>query len=140
MTKSRKLTMTLPLSDLRRETSNAILVRVDADECWLPLSQIKVLKFANGTLLVELPAWLADDRDITHLCRGAHEVEEAVLDAMWKNLHGGIEAVQDNPGSASAWATLKRLIQAARLVGLDVTLESLAGNRFPRWARDQFCD
>jgi hypothetical protein len=54
-----------------RQTDMAILFRADdwqedgSDDTWLPKSQICVIQDVDGKVEIELPEWLADDKEMT---------------------------------------------------------------------------
>ena len=54
-----------------RQTDMAILFRADdwqpdgSDDAWLPKSQIAVIHRTGDKIQVEVPAWLADDKEMT---------------------------------------------------------------------------
>jgi hypothetical protein len=53
---------------LKHETGKAILVQVGSAEAWLPKSLIEFDKSDDGTVVVRLPKWLADERGLTDEC------------------------------------------------------------------------
>lgn len=54
-----------------RQTDMAIMFRADdwqpdgSDDTWLPKSQIAVVHRQGDTVQIEIPEWLADDKDMT---------------------------------------------------------------------------
>ncbi|TSA08027.1 MAG: hypothetical protein D4R73_09225 [Deltaproteobacteria bacterium] len=54
-----------------RETDMAILFRADdwqpdgSDDTWLPKSQIAIIHGEGDAVQIELPEWLADDKEMT---------------------------------------------------------------------------
>jgi hypothetical protein len=54
-----------------RETEDAILFRADdwqedgSDDTWLPKSQISIVHEKDAEVEIEIPEWLADDKEMT---------------------------------------------------------------------------
>lgn len=50
--------------DIVRETDNAILLRVDDEEIWIPLSQVKRIQRGNSLDTITMTAWIAEQKGI----------------------------------------------------------------------------
>jgi hypothetical protein len=50
--------------DIKNRTDKAILVDDGKVSVWLPLSQVEVEEYRDGTYTVTLPEWLAKDKGL----------------------------------------------------------------------------